>query len=269
VLDVTCTLLPARHDGDFRYEDGVATWRLAHLPGAVHLDVATQLSDPQAPLHFTRPDPAALAAVLAAAGVHPARPVLVYDQGDCLWSARAWYLLDSVGVPARILAGGLASWTRHGLPVTATVVAPEPTAPWVPAPDAHAPWVQRHDIEQALGSPTAEVVCTLGDDAFTGSVPTRYRRRGHIPGSVNLSARALAPEGVPVTRAQMLRQAAAAGVEVHAGRELWLYCGGGISAALAAAVLRHHGEEGVRVYDGSLEEWAADPALPLVVPAGR
>ena len=43
------------------------------------------------------------------------------------------------------------------------------------------------------------------------------------------------------------------------------YCNAGIAAtsgALAAAVA---GIPGVRVYDGSLHEWAADEALPLVV----
>ncbi|NUR67878.1 MAG: hypothetical protein HOQ47_19175 [Streptomyces sp.] len=42
-----------------------------------------------------------------------------------------------------------------------------------------------------------------------------------------------------------------------------LYCGGGISAAGAALALTLLGREDVSLYDGSLEEWSKDPALPL------
>lgn len=43
-----------------------------------------------------------------------------------------------------------------------------------------------------------------------------------------------------------------------------LYCGGGISAAGAALALTLLGRDDVTLYDGSLEEWSADPARPLV-----
>jgi thiosulfate/3-mercaptopyruvate sulfurtransferase len=42
-------------------------------------------------------------------------------------------------------------------------------------------------------------------------------------------------------------------------------CGGGISAALVAHALTVVGREDVAIYDGSLEEWSADPDLPLVL----
>jgi thiosulfate/3-mercaptopyruvate sulfurtransferase len=43
------------------------------------------------------------------------------------------------------------------------------------------------------------------------------------------------------------------------------YCGGGISASLNALALHEIGVTDVRVYDGSLEEWAKNPDRPLVV----
>jgi 3-mercaptopyruvate sulfurtransferase SseA len=50
-----------------------------------------------------------------------------------------------------------------------------------------------------------------------------------------------------------------------ANRPLILYCGGGISAAADALALTLLGETDVSIYDGSLEEWAAIPELPLVL----
>ncbi|NJN51040.1 MAG: hypothetical protein HC809_03935 [Gammaproteobacteria bacterium] len=47
------------------------------------------------------------------------------------------------------------------------------------------------------------------------------------------------------------------------GRRVIAYCGGGISATIDAFALRLIGCDDVAVYDGSMSEWAADPALPL------
>ena len=44
-----------------------------------------------------------------------------------------------------------------------------------------------------------------------------------------------------------------------------LYCGGGISASVDALALMLTGRTDVCVYDGSLQEWAADFTLPLEV----
>ena len=44
---------------------------------------------------------------------------------------------------------------------------------------------------------------------------------------------------------------------------LVLYRGDAISATVVAFDLERAGHESVRVYDGSLQEWAADPSLPM------
>jgi thiosulfate/3-mercaptopyruvate sulfurtransferase len=41
------------------------------------------------------------------------------------------------------------------------------------------------------------------------------------------------------------------------------YCGGGVAAACDTFALHLLGFEDVGVYDGSMMEWCADPALPL------
>jgi thiosulfate/3-mercaptopyruvate sulfurtransferase len=43
-----------------------------------------------------------------------------------------------------------------------------------------------------------------------------------------------------------------------------VYCGAGIAAAGTGFALRQAGHADVAVYDGSLDEWAADPGAPLV-----
>jgi thiosulfate/3-mercaptopyruvate sulfurtransferase len=41
------------------------------------------------------------------------------------------------------------------------------------------------------------------------------------------------------------------------------YCGAGIAASSDALLLTLLGMDDVAVYDGSLEEWARDPACPM------
>ena len=45
------------------------------------------------------------------------------------------------------------------------------------------------------------------------------------------------------------------------------YCGGAIAATVDAFSLALLGHTSVSVYDGSLMEWSADPALPMTNPS--
>ena len=80
---------------------------------------------------------------------------------------------------------------------------------------------------------------------------------GNIPASLvlNDSGRFLSSEDVARQLDQLL----------SIPGEIVLYCGGAISASLLAFGLVQAGREYFRVYDGSLEEWSADLALPMVV----
>jgi thiosulfate/3-mercaptopyruvate sulfurtransferase len=47
------------------------------------------------------------------------------------------------------------------------------------------------------------------------------------------------------------------------GKQVINYCGGGIAASGDALALVMLGHKDVKLYDASLNEWAADPALPM------
>jgi len=46
-------------------------------------------------------------------------------------------------------------------------------------------------------------------------------------------------------------------------REVIVYCGSGISATIDLFLLRQLGFDNLRLYDGSMGEWARDPTLPI------
>jgi thiosulfate/3-mercaptopyruvate sulfurtransferase len=264
VLDASFVLHPAKFDGDYRTESGRARWLAAHLPGSLHVDVATQFSDVSAAVHYAHPDPQAIADELARLGIDAGDAVVVYDQTGGLFAARLWYLLTWIGVHARVLDGGLAAWQAAGLPVdSGEADAPAAVETWAASAVRDA-WITGEELASRASDDSRPLVCGLPTGSFTGADPTRYSRRGHIPSSVNVSARDLFAADGTVRATDELREAYAS-QGVTGDDEVLLYCGGGISVAANALTLAELGVTTVRIYDGSLEEWSADPTLPLEV----
>jgi len=263
VFDASLLLHPATFDGDYRLDGKRDGWLVGHIPGSRYVDVAVDFSDTSAALHYSHPTPQAIADRLAEFGVGPTDAVAVYDSTGGLFAARLWYLLTWIGVDTRVLDGGFAAWQAAGLPIeTGESPAPASVPSWQ-ATAVREAWVTKDELLQRSATDARPLVCGLPAGSFDGSHPSRYARRGHIPGSVNVSSRDLFAADGTVRGENELREAYVA-EGVTGDEEVLLYCGGGISAAANAITLAELGVTAVRIYDGSLEEWAADPALPLV-----
>ncbi|MFF4394585.1 sulfurtransferase [Streptomyces sp. NPDC001480] len=263
VLDATALLPSPRHDGDHRSASGRPGWAERHLPGSRHADLTSDFSDPGAPCHFAVPTPEALSAALARLGVGEGSEVVAYDTGGGIWAARLWWMLRAISVPAAVLDGGLAAWQAAGRPLASGDTHPEPAV--TPAVPVLRPrlWSGIEAVAAiSRGEHPGVLVCALPPGGYDGSAPTRYSRRGHIPGSRSLPGRGLLDDtGRLLPRAELAARVGA--VLGTADSPVVLYCGGGISAAGTALALTVLGRRDVSVYDGSLEEWSGDPARPL------
>ncbi|MFJ5303393.1 sulfurtransferase [Streptomyces sp. NPDC088350] len=264
VLDATALLPSPREDGDHRSASGHGTWVERHVPGSRHADLTGDLSDHDAPYHFAVPSPEALAEALARLGVGEGSAVVSYDSGGGIWAARLWWMLRAIGVPAAVLDGGLEAWAAAGRPVdSGDDTGPVPAVPSltpVVRPDL---WAGIEDVAAvSRGERTGALVCALPPGGYDGSAPTRYSRRGHIPGSRSLPGRGLLDEAGRVLPSDELAARIGAVLDTD-DSPVVLYCGGGISAAGAALALTLLGRTDVSVYDGSLEEWSKDPDRPL------
>ena len=262
ILDATVSLPPPRFDGDYRASSGESGWLAAHIPGARFADLLGSLSAHEAPYHFAVPDPETLAEALRSLGVDDDQQVVIYDSESGLWAARLWWMLRSVGIQAAVLDGGFTQWRLENHPVESGAVELTRGGPLTIQIDPAA-WVNRAQVEAIVrGDEPGTLVCALSQELFNGTAVTRYRRRGHIPGSLNLPARQLfAADGTYLQRSELALRVGAVPSDV--ARPLVLYCGGGISAAANALALTVLGERRISIYDGSLEEWAGDLALPL------
>ena len=114
----------------------------------------------------------------------------------------------------------------------------------------------------AIGNQRVCTLNALSSALHAGTAPIHYGRPGHILGSVNLPYSALLDAQGRFLPAEQLRAALHSVGALEAPRVI-CYCGGGIAATLDAMALHIAGHTNVAVYDGSLQEWAADPTLPM------
>ncbi|MGN9803605.1 sulfurtransferase [Micromonospora sp. L32] len=240
---------------------GREDYAAGHLPGAVFVDLDTALCGPPgAAGRHPLPDPAALQAVLRAAGVRAGHPVVVYDGGDGMAAARAWWTLRWVGHrPVRLLHGGWPAWLAAGLPISTEAPAPPPGDVTV-----------RPGALPVLDTAAAAALAAADEGVLLDvRAAPRYRGEtepidpvaGHVPGAVNLPAPEYVTEGrFPAAEALRERFAAAGVTE---GTPVGAYCGSGVTAAQAVFALHLAGRPDAALYVGSWSNWVADPDRPV------
>ena len=231
-----------------------------HVPGAYSADLIEQFSDPEAPFSFTRPSRERFERVAGEHGISNATTVVVYDTAFGAWASRLWWLLRSFGHDdVAVLDGGLTRWRLEGRELETGYVAPVARA--FVAEERAGFWADKRDVDEvAAGTRAGALVCALPAKEYSGEAPVR-RRAGHIPGSVSVPARSLID---PETR-RLLDPAVLAERlgPVASDEPVILYCAAGIAATSGALALTVLGRTNISVYDGSLNEWAADPDAAL------
>jgi thiosulfate/3-mercaptopyruvate sulfurtransferase len=229
-----------------------------HLPGAVFADVIEELSELEAPVPFTHQDADRFAAAAGDLGIDNETTVIVYDAVLGQWAARVWWLFRANGYDdVAVLDGGLTAWLAEEREIEVGHVEPTPASF-----SAHARpelWADRAEVESLVDG-GATLVCGIPPKQFTGEEGS-----GHIPGSVNVPpGRLLDRESNTVLPPERLREAFA---PVLGQDRVVAYCNGGIAAAADALALTLVGHRDVAIYDGSLNEWTADPTARLVTTA--
>jgi thiosulfate/3-mercaptopyruvate sulfurtransferase len=265
ILDATVVLQRPPEGGPYEVLSGRAGYDAGHIPGAAFADLAGALSDPDAPHPFTLPSAERFAAAAGALGIGPGQHVVVYAQASAMWATRLWWLLRYFGFDAvSVLDGGLPAWRGAGLPLETEATA-YPAAEFLatPRPELLA---TRADVEAiAAGEAPACLVNALSPEVFRGEGPSSYARPGRIPRSVSLPHATLVDPGSNRFRSLPQLREALGAAGARDDEPVVAYCGGGISATVDVFAFALAGRDDVRLYDGSLTEWTADPELPLEV----
>jgi thiosulfate/3-mercaptopyruvate sulfurtransferase len=230
-----------------------------HVPGAVWVDVMAWTRAFSANIE----DAAGWATRIGAAGVDPAKPVVVI--GDAVnEAARVWWLLRYWGcTDVKLVNGGWAGYVAAGGPMSTDDVKPAPITVTL-TPRADRLTTKRGLVESLKGKPP-QIVDARSKDEFCGTAETA-KRNGAIPGAVHIEwTEALDPKTKRFKSAADL-QALLIDRHVDINKPVVTYCQSGGRAAALAFTLELMGGKQVGNYYKSWAEWGNDPETPIVKP---
>lgn len=265
-----------REDGS-----GRSLFERGHIPGAVFIDWASDLIDPDHRHAFMMASPQGFASVMERQGIGDRTTVVAYadDLGSGpfrLWLGARLYGHESV----RVLDGGFAKWIAEDRPLSRQIRHPSP-----------ARWTQRmgdpllasaDEVAAGALDPGVVVLDSRPPEQFrgesvwfeTGAVaadadgiartPRGELRAGRIPWAVNVPVATLYRADGTMKAPQELR-ALFAEVGVGPDTRVITYCGVAISASGLAFGLHRAGVRDVSVYEASWEEWGRDPMRPVAL----
>lgn len=226
-----------------------------HVPGAIHLDWASELVDPDDGRPFQLAGPEPFATAMSRAGVGDGMTVVVYDDTAALYAARVWWSLRAYGFDAvRILDGGWPGWVASGRPVSTGVPRLRNATVFTPRLDPRRR-LSTADVASLVASGQALLIDARTPAEYLGQGGPAPRR-GHIPGALNVPVALLAgSDGQPFARADVLKRLLGES-GVSRDRRIVVYDATGIGAAKLCFVLELLGFEDIALYDGGWADWA-------------
>jgi thiosulfate/3-mercaptopyruvate sulfurtransferase len=261
VVDVRWYLGQPRGTGRAAYDAG-------HIPGAIHLDLDTDLVAPEGPGRHPLPHPDDFARAMETHGIGDGDVVVAYDDVGGWVAARLWWMLDDLGFGADgrggalVLDGGLSAWTAVGGSLTKDIPAQRITA--LHLASAWRRVVDREALKRDLGR--VLLLDARGAPRYRGEIEPIDPKPGHIPTALHAPTDGnLGTDGhfLPVdelaARFEGLRaNARAAGMPLAAdpAAPLVTSCGSGVSACHNALAMRIAGLPDPILYPGSYSDWS-------------
>ncbi len=242
--------------------DGRAAHREGHIPGAVYVDLDTELAEHGRPATEGRHPLPSVETLQRAArrwGLNDGDTVVVYDDANNTSSARAWWLLRYAGMQdVRVLDGALGGWTAAGFPLETGDVTPEPGSITLKYGQ-----LQTLNIEQAAGFPAEGTLLDVrAAERYRGEVEPMDPRPGHIPGALSAPTAENVDEHGRLLSPGALRERFI-GLGVDPEKPVASYCGSGINGAHSCLALELAGLQAV-LYPGSFSEWSNHSDRPVV-----
>jgi thiosulfate/3-mercaptopyruvate sulfurtransferase len=261
--------------------DGRAQYMEAHIPGAVYVDLETELAVAHGDGHAgvlvseggRHPLPACedFTRAVRSWGISDSSTVVVYDAVSGTSAARVWWMLRNAGLAdVRILDGGLPAWTAAGYAVEAGDV--QIAASDIVLGEGHMPTIT---IDQAAAWPGEGILIDArAAERYRGEVEPVDPRAGHIPGAISVPTFShLGEAGMLRSTTELIEAFEEAGVidpqvqdgcggAVSIDVPVAVYCGSGVTASHEIAVLASLGIE-ASLFPGSWSQWSNNPERPV------
>lgn len=266
-------LMEARQLSDLPAKDLVLidtrpAWRylLGHIPGALNVgdwrDFTVTVDGVPGILNE---DKNFVSKQFQSMGIDYGKTIVVYGDAKDPWrtDGRFFWMFERFGFErTALLDGGWNQWVKTGGAIERGKNGP-------PSPSS----ITAHDIRlndealadqkwilERLGSKSITIIDNRTRKEFDGAILYGEKRGGHIPGALHIDWREFfAEEGKLKTDAEL--SVLLARYDIRPGREIVVYCTGGVRSAMAYFVFKRLNYK-VRNYDGSWWDWSHNPSLP-------
>jgi thiosulfate/3-mercaptopyruvate sulfurtransferase len=239
-------LIDARSAADF--EQG-------HIPGAINLPASLTFTDQGKQSRLV--SPTRMQALLQERGLDIGMPVVIYDGGKLISSARIFWVLEVYGFKSiRIMSPSFEYWRDKGFPVSLEPTLVQPSD-YVPNID-HQRLANRFQTLLATRH-KAKVIIDARDQSDCEGKTSSARRFGHIASAINIPAsHHLTKEG----GIKSIEQLKALYADVPKDSQVIAYCNIGLASTSTYFAMRELGID-VANYDASWGEWGNDDSLPI------
>jgi thiosulfate/3-mercaptopyruvate sulfurtransferase len=231
---------------------GRQQYQASHISGAYYLDLNEDLSSPVGE-HGGRhplPNPVELTNKLSAIGVSSQKMVVAYDDSRLAFASRLWWLLRYLGhEQVAVLDGGFSAW-KAAYPVTDVIPKPE-RATFVPKIKSQM-LVDISAVKSRKESPDVALVDSRESDRFLGIREPIDKIAGHIPGAVNYPWQEVTDSTGYILPPPQQRQR---WLELENAKEIFVYCGSGVTACVNLLSLELSGISTGKLYAGSWSDW--------------
>ena len=255
-------------------EWGMPAYASGHIPGAVAWDFAADLHNSNLTDILNKD---ALEALLSRSGITPKTTIVLYSGLNNLLATFTFWLLKIYRHrDVRLLDGDRQKWLDERRPLARDVPTFAPTEYRLPEPD----WsirASREAILRSLGNEDTLPVDARTSEMYRGDDSAGAAHGGHIPGAINLPARAeMAADGsfvgwrVPTVQqdgtfksTEDLRSIFGE-LRITPDKTLITYCvRGGLSTHAWFVLTQLLGYSDVREYDRSWAEWGNAADVPI------
>ncbi|VEF48021.1 rhodanese domain-containing protein [Bacillus freudenreichii] len=235
---------------------GKRTYCEKHIPGAVHFDLAEDLSD-EVQKHGGRhplPEIQKFKRKLEIAGINDKTTIVAYDAGEGCFASRFWWLLKYMGHPeVYVLDGGMKGWEDAGFPVTDIEPEYDPVQFTVRLNESMIADVS--DVRSAIKNQNTVIIDSRARERYLGQVEPLDAKPGHIPGAVNCEWTDGLKAGIWKDREEQMNRFS----NLNPGDEIIVYCGSGVTATPNVIALTEAGFDKVKLYAGSYSDWISYP----------
>lgn len=232
-----------------------------HLPGAIPLNLSTDLANQETGLRNSFPSPEKISKTLGERGIQRGDTVIVYD--DKGFSAcRIALILHLYGqASVAVLDGGYSAWVQDGQQVEEGSAAERKPVSYDASPFPNEGLITLQQLRAQLGDSQCALIDARSALRFEGK--DGEKSTGHMPGAVSIHYAECFQKGsaffLPPAELRALFESRG----VFGAKDLVSTCGSGVTASILIWALKILGRHDVRLYDGSWDEWSRDESLPV------